>query len=175
VVELSLWIRPGPFLSARCLMFSRPQSASAHRRDRCWAGSQLVLELPGAGSGIHTEFFSKNTGFFSKNTRFFSKPHFIPDISPNHTGFTPNFVGCTEHCTRLFSTVLWSVRMHGSQKIIVIGYWRRRSTRKATKSHMKTISNFSPNHTGFFPKYRIFLQPFVWLDVMLRMPYRIFL
>jgi hypothetical protein len=72
---------------------------------------------------------------------------------------------------------------------MIIGDWRRISTRKATKSHLPTIPDFSPKHTGFFSKsYRICFQsipdfsPSFWnssclvcLDVIFRMSYQIFL
>ncbi len=76
-----------------------------------------------------------------------------------------------------------------SLKIRIIGDWRRRSSRKATKSHLQTvleflrfIPDFSPKHNGFISKilekirillqdfeYRILDQRKVCLDVILRM------
>ena len=37
---------------------------------------------------------------------------------------------------------------------MIIEDWRRRSSRKATKSHLQNIPDFSPLSTGLFPVYR---------------------
>ena len=57
--------------------------------------------------------------------------------------------------SRVYSTVLDCsvVRTQAlSLKIMIIGDWRRRSSRKATKSHLENIPDFSPNIPDFSPQ-----------------------
>ena len=94
---------------------------------------------------IDTGFFSRITGFFSKHTGFFSRLNFIPDFSRE----IPDF-----------SLEIQSSKLDSSgvvcgpyvRKIMIIGDWRRRSTRKATKSHLPAIPDFSLECTGFFSR-----------------------
>jgi hypothetical protein len=51
---------------------------------------------------------------------------------------------------------------------MIIGDWGRRSNRNATKSHLPTIPDFFPNHTGFFSKYNTFFsknQAITWIEL----------
>ena len=86
----------------------------------------------GVGSANEPNIFSPKTPLFSPES---------PDFSPL--------------CTRVIQSVRYA-SMFGtylrSLKIMIIGDWRRRSTRKATKSHLPAIPDFSLECTGFFSR-----------------------
>jgi hypothetical protein len=89
------------------------------------------------------------------------------DFSPNIPDFSPN---CGR--ARLFWSALCSIRIYCSYKIMIIGNRRLKFARRATKQHLK---KFKKSYCIFLHEHQIFLLTVVWLGVMLRMSYRIFL
>ena len=90
---------------------------------------------------------------------------FSPDFSPKVPDFSPNCISYQfffqkyriflQKSDRVYSSVLdYSVVRTQARflKIMIIGDWRRRSTRKATKSHLPAIPDFSLECTGFFSR-----------------------
>ena len=113
--------------------------------------------------------FCKYTRFFSKNNWFFCKPHFHTGFFSKHTDFFPN--SCRVHPTVLDCSVVCTHPQF--LRIMIIGDWRRSGAPE--KRTWKTTGFSSKSYRIFHKNYWIALQTVVWLDVRLRMSYRIFL